>query len=163
MTGPRLGRVVVEGDRATLIFERHLPHPIETVWNAITNPDELAKWYLPVVKMERRVGGAIEYSNYAGRVTGGVLEWDPPHVFEHEWTVERSGSKGEYGVIRWELESAGTETILRLTHGKLPSKVARSFAPGVHAILDLLEARLGNAELPDWSKRQEELRADYSR
>ena len=157
-----LGQVKVEGDHATLIFERHLPHPVEVVWKAITEPNELSKWYLPEAKIERRLGGNVYFSSGQGDVTGTILVWDPPHIFEHEWLVDRLGyPKGEYGVIRWELVSAGQETILKLTHRKLPSKSARSFAPGAHAVLDRLEAHLDQTPLPDWMKRSVELQSSY--
>ena len=32
------GRLTIDGDRAVLSFERHLPFPIEAVWSAITDP-----------------------------------------------------------------------------------------------------------------------------
>src|SRR5204863_194918 len=38
--GPRAGRLTFEGDFATLTFERTLRHPVEAVWEAITDPVE---------------------------------------------------------------------------------------------------------------------------
>jgi len=158
----RLGRVKVDGDHATLIFERRLPRPPEDVWRAITDPEELSKWYLPEAKVDGRVGGSVNFSSGQGRVTGSILAWDPPHIFEHEWKVDRSGyPKGEYGVVRWELILEGRNTILKLTHRNLPRQMAPNFAPGAHAILDRLEAFLNSAPLPDWQKRQDEVRASY--
>ncbi|MGI0078464.1 MAG: SRPBCC family protein [Nitrososphaerales archaeon] len=159
-----MGQVKVEGDSATLIFERRLPHPVEAVWEAITEPNELSKWYLPEAKIERREGGNVYFSSGQGHVTGTIIVWDPPHIFEHEWLVDRPGyPKGEYGVIRWELAIDGQETILKLIHRKLASKTARNFAPGVHAVLDRLEAYLNQVPLPDWMKRSEEVRSRYER
>src|SRR5438034_11444892 len=40
--GPRAGRLTFEGDFATLTFERTLRHPVEAVWEAITDPEHLA-------------------------------------------------------------------------------------------------------------------------
>jgi uncharacterized protein YndB with AHSA1/START domain len=157
-----LGKVIFEGDRATLIFERRLLHPIDMVWRTITDPNELSKWYLPGTMIEGTLGGKVEFSSELGHVTGSILAWDPPHVFEHEWIVDRPGSpKGMYGVIRWELFSDGNYTVLKLTHRYLPSNIARNFAPGIHAILDRLESFLNNSPLPDWMKRSEELRSSY--
>jgi uncharacterized protein YndB with AHSA1/START domain len=158
----RLGRVTVEGDRATLIFERRLPHPPEDVWKAITDPDQLSKWHLPQSTIDGKVGGSVYFSNGSGNVTGAILVWDPPRVFEHEWKVDRPGfPKGEYGIVRWELLRDGNNTILKLTHRNLTRQTAPNFAPGLHAILDRLEAHLDNTILPDWQKRQDELRVSY--
>lgn len=119
--------------------------------------------YLQDAKIERRPGGKVEFSSGSSRVKGSVLVWDPPHVFEHEWIVDQPGfPRREYGIIRWELFSDDKETILRLTHRKLPSQTAHNFAPGVHAILDRLESFLNKGPLPDWMKRSEELKSIYS-
>lgn len=39
------GTVTIEGGYATLTYERRLPHSPEAVWNAITDPKELAAWF----------------------------------------------------------------------------------------------------------------------
>ncbi len=157
----RIGKLRVDGGSATLTFERRVPHPIEAVWNAITQSEEMSKWYLEA-KIDGRVGGRIQLSSDQGSVTGKILTWDPPHVFEHEWIVDRSGfPQGEYGIIRWELVAHGNETILKLTHRGLTKETARNFASGIHAILDRLEAHLDKKPLPDWQKRQEEVRPSY--
>jgi uncharacterized protein YndB with AHSA1/START domain len=159
-----LGQVKSEGEFATLIFERRLHHPIDAVWQAITESGELSKWYFSRGKIETRLGGKVEFFLGPVSVVGSVLAWDPPHVFEHEWFVARPGApKGEFGVIRWELESAGNETILKLTHRKLSSPAARDFVIGVHVRLDRLEAFLNNSPLPYWKKHLEDVRALYSK
>ena len=158
----RPGRLIVEGERATLIFERYIPHPLEAVWRAITEPSEVSKWHLPEARIQGRPGGFIDFSSGQGNVTGTILVWDPPRVFEHEWKVDRPGfPKGEYGVIRWELVGQGDKTILKLTHRDLSRQIAPNFAPGMHAVLDRLEAHLNRTPLPDWQKRQDEVRMRY--
>ena len=159
---PALGHVEESGDQATLTYTRHLRHPPEVVWESSTEPDELSKWYLRDSRIEPRLGGRIDFSYGPGRVTGTILVWDPPHVFEHELIVDRPGfPKGEYGVIRWELTREGDGTTLKLTHRELPKQGARNFAAGMHAILDRLEAHLNKSPMPDWQERQDEVRASY--
>ncbi|MGI0090575.1 MAG: SRPBCC family protein [Nitrososphaerales archaeon] len=162
----QLGNVIVEGEYATLRFERRLPHPPEAVWEAITEPGQLAQWYMTKAQIDGRVGGSIDF--IAGisqlHVTGKILVWDPPHVLEHEWNVEprRELPKGERTVIRWELVREGNgETLLKLTHRNLTRQTSMGFAPGTHAFLDRLEAHLNKAHLPDWIKRVEEMRSSY--
>ena len=162
-----LGQVNVEGEFATLIFERRLPHPIDEVWQAITDPGELSKWYFSHGKIEGKLGGKVEFSLGPAHMTGSVLVWDPPHVFEHEWIVDRVDRSGipigEFGVIRWELDTAGNDTTLRLTHRKIPGTMARDFAIGVHVRLDRLETFLNGTPLPDWRKHLDDVRLRYSK
>jgi uncharacterized protein YndB with AHSA1/START domain len=158
----RLGRVTVEGDHATITFERRLPHPPEVVWEAITETGQLSRWYLENPRIEGRVGGTVDFSSGPANITGRTLAWDPPRVFEHEWNVKFPGlPKGEHGVIRWELVNEGDETVLRLTHSRLTRQTATGFAPGIHALLDRLEAHLNKTPLPDWQKRRDEVRMSY--
>ncbi|MGI0080930.1 MAG: SRPBCC domain-containing protein, partial [Nitrososphaerales archaeon] len=84
------GHVNMEGQYATLTFERRLPHPPEAVWEAITETAQLAEWYMTRARIDGRVGGSIDFWSGPSRlhVTGSILVWDPPHVFEHEWNVE---------------------------------------------------------------------------
>lgn len=160
----RLGRVIVDGEEATLVFERLLSHTIDEVWKSITDPSQLSKWYLPSSKVDGRVGGTVEFSGPQAHVTGKILVWDPPRVFEHEWRVDRPGlSNVGYGIVRWELSSTLDGTVLNLSHRLLSKQTVANFAPGVHAILDRLEAHLNGSNLPDWQKRQDEVRSSYRR
>jgi uncharacterized protein YndB with AHSA1/START domain len=161
-----LGQVVVEGDYATLVFERRFVQAPDKVWKAITDPVELANWYMTRAQVDARKGGAIEL--WAGishfHVTGKILVWDPPRIFEHEWNVDprRELPKGERAVIRWELtpQSDGG-TLMKLTHRNLTRETSMGFAPGTHAFLDRLEAFLSGTELPNWINRVNEMRPNY--
>ncbi|MEA2587510.1 MAG: hypothetical protein QOH66_437, partial [Actinomycetota bacterium] len=35
----------LDADRWTLRFERHLAHPVEKVWRALTEPEQLRSWF----------------------------------------------------------------------------------------------------------------------
>jgi uncharacterized protein YndB with AHSA1/START domain len=166
MIGPQsLGKVILEGDHATLVFERRLRHPPEAVWKAITEPEQLAKWYMTKARIEGKVGGMIDFWSGISQfhVTGKVLSWDPPHLFEFEWIVEprRELPKGEQAVIRWELIPDGDETLLKLTHSHLTRQTSMGFSSGTHAFLDRLEAQLDKTPLPDFVERVEEMRSSY--
>ena len=39
------GSYVTIDDTPTLSFERRLSHPVDRVWEAITEPDELQHWF----------------------------------------------------------------------------------------------------------------------
>lgn len=158
MTG-REGRLTVEGDKAVLTFERRLPFPIDAVWSAITDPQERAQWFGETT-IEPREGGAIEMIATGPplpperkRMTGRILVWDPPHVFEHEWKQPIV----EDGVVRYELTSDGEDTLLRFTHRGLGVDNARGYVTGTQAFLDRLDAHLTQRPLPNWMQRYREI------
>lgn len=163
----RAGRVVYEGDTATLLFERRLRHPIEDVWAAITHPDHLARWYMTRAILDGRVGGALEFWSGGAQVhvTGRILTWDSPRVFEHERNIEprKEVPQGEHSVIRWELTPDGDATVLRLTHKRLTREIALGIAPATHALLDRLENELDLEPLIDLPQRFAQVRALYPR
>ncbi|MEZ0054233.1 uncharacterized protein YndB with AHSA1/START domain [Mycobacterium sp. MAA66] len=160
MTGIELqGQVVVEGDRATLIFERRLAHPVDRVWAAITEPAHRDQW-MGKTQISAREGGSIETVASGPpvppdmkRMTGRILVWDPPKVFEHEWHQQIV----EPGVVRYELSADGAGTLLRLTHRGLGVPNANGFRPGTQAYLDRLEALLDGTPLPGWLERYEQI------
>lgn len=159
------GTVQVDGEFATLLFERKYPHPPERVWAALTQPVELAQWYLTRARIDGRVGGTIDF--WAGpsqfHVTGQILTWDPPRVFEHEWKVEPRSElpAGEDAVIRWDLRPVEGGTLLRLRHRHLRRATASGFAPGTHAFLDRLDAQLAGQPLPNWQARYQAVASAY--
>ena len=57
------GTVIIEGEYATLIYERRLSHPTEVVWKAITDPKELVVWFKQRAAIDGRSGGTIDFVN----------------------------------------------------------------------------------------------------
>jgi uncharacterized protein YndB with AHSA1/START domain len=160
------GQVIVDGETATLSFERELPHPPEDVWEALTDPEQLAEWFMAKATIDGRAGGSVEMWTGVSQLhwTGRILVWQPPRVYEYEWNAEPRAElpTGERSIVRWELEPKGAGTLLKLTHRRLTKGTARGFAPGTHAYLDRLAAQLDGMPLPDWMARYGEVRAAYS-
>jgi uncharacterized protein YndB with AHSA1/START domain len=163
-TDERLGTITVEGERASIFFERRLPYPIQTVWKAITDPHELAVWFGPVT-LEPRAGGSIvvdagpedvplAYRHSAGK----ILVWEPPHVLEFEWHQAII----EFSTLRYELTEDGAATTLKLLHRWLSVKNAKGFIPGWHSYLDRLAAYLGGEKIQDWRERFNEVMGNYA-
>jgi uncharacterized protein YndB with AHSA1/START domain len=165
LVASRAGKVSVEGASATLTFERHLGHPIEDVWDAITGPEHLQHWYMTKAIIEGRMDGRIELWSGGAQVhvTGRILTWDPPRVFEHERDIkpQKGIPTGERSVIRWELTPEAGGTRLRLTHRRLAPQLAIQIAPATHALLDRLEDELDHVPLGDFPRRIAEVRALY--
>jgi uncharacterized protein YndB with AHSA1/START domain len=162
----RRGNLTFEGDYATLAFERRFRHPIHAVWEAITDPEHLAQWYMTKAQIDARVGGSVDFVAMFAPVhaTGKILTWDPPRVFEHEWNVGPNKdipTPGERSIIRWELTPEGDVTILRFTHRRLTRQTATIFAGGMVAFLDRLENQLDGVPLIDWNARVEKIRSHH--
>ena len=88
----RLGTLSTDGEHAVMTFVRRLPYPIETVWAAIAEPAERAKWFGETTITD----GTIEMMPTGTpappemkRMTGRILAWDPPRLLEHEWHARR--------------------------------------------------------------------------
>jgi uncharacterized protein YndB with AHSA1/START domain len=148
--------------RIALRFERRFPHPQRKVWQAITNPDQLAVWFVEILDYERsqlHFGPDAELVYVAkggdGQPIGHgqVLKVNPPHLLEYTWDNE---------VLLWELESEG-EDACRLVFTTIVSEqgTAVAVAPGWHAGLDGLGAML-DGRVVDRSVAQE-LQENYAR
>src|SRR5437879_9803383 len=85
----RGGTVTFEGEYATITFERSIRHPIRVVWEALTESEHLARWYMTRARLDAREGGSIDYRSGPAQyhVTGKIIVWQPTRVFEQEWYV----------------------------------------------------------------------------
>ena len=158
------GTIVRDGERASIEFERRLEYSIEDVWEAVTDPEQLASWLGHTVS-DRREGGIITIESGPQhvpldlrRTTGRILVWEPPHVVEYEWRqmiVEES-------TVRIELAEDGDATLLKLRHRWLSASNAGGFIPGWHAFLDRLAAHMAGEAVPDWQTRFNEVQGEYA-
>lgn len=78
------------GERTDTIERRIVvPGLIEAVWQAITDPVELAQWFGDSAEVELREGGAARFgwSDYGETVHAVVVEVEPPHRFAFRWSA----------------------------------------------------------------------------
>ncbi|MFZ0041278.1 MAG: SRPBCC family protein [Solirubrobacteraceae bacterium] len=70
-------------------FERTFAHPVEAVWNAVTEPAQLGKWFPTTVEFaELRVGAAIEFhfpEEAYPPMSGEFREVEPPRRLVFTW------------------------------------------------------------------------------
>jgi uncharacterized protein YndB with AHSA1/START domain len=92
-------------DRWTLEYVRLYPHPIERVWRAISDPAELARWFIPTTKWDLREGGDYRFHDdgYAGK----VLALDPPR------RLRLGVAGGDEGYTEYQLSEVDGGTRLR--------------------------------------------------
>ncbi len=143
-----------------------LRHTPEHIWAALSTPEGLAAWLMCTnAKIDGRSGGTIETTSGAAQYhsTGTILRRDPPRVLEYEWNVAPVPEMplGQHAVFRYELQPDGDSTVLVVTYRRITRDTARGFLPGLHALLDRLDAQLRGDPLPDWMTRFTELRAAY--
>ena len=82
-----LGSYVELDGRPAVRFERTFPHPVERVWRAVTEPEELVRWFPSAVQLEPRVGGTVSFSGdpYMEGSTGRVLAYEPLSRLAFTW------------------------------------------------------------------------------
>ncbi len=122
MMGTQMMGTLEQADgRWQLRFTRPLAHSPEKVWRAITEPEHLAAWFPQRVTGDWVVGGALTFSDAAGRgpdFGGQVLAHVPPSLLEFRWGTD---------VIRLEVEPAeggSTLTLLDTTSSARPRGTA---------------------------------------
>ena len=130
-------------ERSTIIFERHLPGPIERVWAYLTNPKFLAKWFSDGVVADS-VGGDVRFDIGA---TGRITIYQPPQLLEYTWNEEEASVGPVAGaLVRWELSREGDGVRLTLTHSRLPENEVLAHGAGWHAFLHRLAACLNGRD-----------------
>jgi len=139
------GELVTIDDQWQVRFVRHLAHPPEKVWWAITEPEHLEAWFPTTIEGERSAGATLRFSfprNQAPAFDGTMVTYDPPKLMELLWGPD---------LLRFELRATanGTELILSdLIDVDEQGKAARD-AAGWHACLDILEHHI-SATTPPW-------------
>jgi uncharacterized protein YndB with AHSA1/START domain len=76
----------------SLSFEFDLRHPPSKVWRALTDPELLAQWLLPVVEGKLEPGAAFvfktqAYPGWDGTVQCRMLEIEEQRKLSYAWTV----------------------------------------------------------------------------
>ena len=153
-TSPYDGTVERTADGGVIRFERHLAYPIREVWDAITQPERLADWWLPFdadITVDLREGGEmvmVATGDEPMTVTCTILRVEPPMLLEHT-----HAEPGSY--MRWELESIETGCVLRLSHFVTDADAAinNCYVVGLHESLARLSPCLAGQPVPwDWDE-----------
>jgi uncharacterized protein YndB with AHSA1/START domain len=136
-------------------FSRRLRHPIHRVWAALTDPDELRKWW-GEVELELTEGGAFRLrwrntddDGNVATLDGAITKIDPPWFLEisADWGSTGSDEPGARTTLTWELEPDGDQTLLRFTNTVDAPAQDVSTAAGWHMHLDALATVLAGGEV----------------
>jgi uncharacterized protein YndB with AHSA1/START domain len=140
-----------------VLFERRLAAPRERVWQALTDPRELAGWLAPA-EIDLRVGGSVLIKFEEGNERGTITELRELEVLAYTWNEGETNS-----VVRFELEADGDGTRLTLQHTFEGEVDFASFGGGWHHHLEQLMAQIAGNPI-DWdTNRYRELKSEYER
>jgi uncharacterized protein YndB with AHSA1/START domain len=133
-------------ERPTLRFERRIGHPVEAVWRAITEPDELEHWFPSQVELDLRVGGPMTFTfrdhtlpDGGKTITGEVTDLEPPELFAFYWG-------GDHLIFELQPIDGGRACRLRFTAVLDAQDKAARDAAGWHVCLDSLEQYVAGAD-----------------
>src|SRR6185503_16551777 len=74
------GRIAAGEGRAVRL-RRTYQAPIEDVWDAVTNPERITRWFLPI-SGDLRLGGSYQFEGNAG---GTILACERPNRLQVTW------------------------------------------------------------------------------
>jgi uncharacterized protein YndB with AHSA1/START domain len=114
-------RSTSSGEVVCVSLRRSYNSPIEDVWDAVTNPERMQRWFLPI-SGDLRVGGSFQLEGNAG---GDILKCEPPRLLQLTFG-------GPTSLVELRLSTAGdSETILELEH-TVPIEMAGSGAGALY-------------------------------
>jgi uncharacterized protein YndB with AHSA1/START domain len=116
-------------NRPALRFERHLGYPVDRVWRAVSDPAELARWFVDAVEWKPELGETFE----AGGQSGEITQLDPPRLIE--WVFGGD-------LFRFELSPEGDDCLLVFTHVFDERALGAQHAAGWEAYFKRLDAHL---------------------
>lgn len=116
------------GEGRTVRLERTYDAPIDDVWDALTSPERISRWFLPI-SGDYRVGGRYQLEGNAG---GEILTCEAPHRFRVTWVFGEVASPADVSELEVRLTSAGSaSTTLVLEHTAIvPDEMWGQFGPG---------------------------------
>jgi uncharacterized protein YndB with AHSA1/START domain len=107
-------------DRWTIEFIRIYPHPIERVWKAISDPAEVAIWFIPPTVWDFQSGGAYRFEE---KFFGPIELVEPPRRIRFRYAPLAGPWPGADAYFEFELESVAGGTRLRFVQHAAPDVV----------------------------------------
>jgi uncharacterized protein YndB with AHSA1/START domain len=124
--------------RWIVILTREFGHPVERVWEALTEPGQLREWAPFTADRSLATPGEVVMTMIDGDdpsadvdQAGCVLESEPPRLLVYRWGDD---------VLRWELTATAGGTTLVLRHTLADPGMTSAVAAGWHICLDVADA-----------------------
>jgi uncharacterized protein YndB with AHSA1/START domain len=99
--------------------EIEIAAPMDAVWKAISDAEELTRWFPLEAQVEPGAGGVIRYRWGDMQGICRIESWEPPNHLRTSWMAfdMPQQSSGEARLaVDWFLEGRGGRTVLRLVH-----------------------------------------------
>ncbi len=120
-----------------VVIERTFNAPVERVWKALTDVDEMRQWYFDVKEFRPEVGSefefVVEHEGMTYHHLCRVTEVIPQKKVAYTWRYK--GHEGD-SLVTFELFADGDKTRLKLTHAgletfpKTPAFARKNFVEG---------------------------------
>jgi uncharacterized protein YndB with AHSA1/START domain len=140
----------------TIVQQITIRGSAERIFDALTNPEELVKWWgvagkFQVTRMESDLqpGGQWRFIMATGGGTGVAVagtyrQIERPRLLVYTWVREKEDAAET--VVRWELDEQEGVTHVRVTHSELKSESLRARNSGWPLILGLLQTYIEEAK-----------------
>ena len=94
-------RPISAGVGRAVRLRRDYDAPIEDVWDALTNPDRIGRWFLPI-SGDYRVGGHYQFEGNAG---GRIVACERPNRLQATWVYGAAPSDTDISEIEVRLST----------------------------------------------------------
>jgi uncharacterized protein YndB with AHSA1/START domain len=121
------GRIAA-GEGRAIRLRRTYEAPLEDVWDALTNPERIGRWFLPV-SGDYRVGGRYQFEGNAG---GEIVACERPNRLQVTWVYGEPASDADISEVEVRLSAVdGSSTRLDFEHRAIvPDDRWAEYGPG---------------------------------
>jgi uncharacterized protein YndB with AHSA1/START domain len=128
-----------------IIVQYKVNAPVEKVWKALTDKNEMKSWYFDIPDFELEVGKQFNFYEpgdaHKYHHQGEVLEIIPNKKFKHRWSYPEFSE--EKTTVTWELTEQEGGTVITLIHENIDNLKdlgenfsRKSFAEGWNGIVN---------------------------
>ena len=116
------------GEGRTVRLRRTFDASIDEVWDALTDPGRISRWFLPI-SGDFRLGGRYQLEGNAG---GEIVECERPHRLRVTWAFGEVTDPAAVSEVQLRLTSTGDDaTTLELEHlAIVPEEFWTMYGPG---------------------------------
>ena len=122
-----VGESTTPGGGAHVVrFERTYDAAVDDVWDAVTNPERITRWFLPI-SGDLRLGGSYQFEGNAG---GTILACERPNRLQVTWVF--GDPTADPSILELRLAAVdGDTTRLELEHTAIvPEEFWTAYGPG---------------------------------